>query len=284
MAGSNSTLESVTPSYIRQVLNYNPGTGEFFWKERLSTRIRVGDKTGYLNKLGYTIIRVNKENYPAHRLAWMHYYGEVPPSDVVHADGNRANNQIANLILASEIQAARNKGRVAWGKDGKQLITAERLRYLLSYDPETGEFTWRHSSPRAAAGSVAGAKRLSRTAYYMDVKLDGRHYGMHRLAWLYVHGDWPKGEIDHIDGDGCNNRLVNLRDVSRHVNMQNQRRAKGSTKSGLLGVTRDAGGYGWSATIGVDGKKRHLGFFKCKQEAHAAYVEAKRRLHEGCTI
>lgn len=273
----------LTPERVRDVLEFDSETGVFRWKQRLSTRIRVGDVTGAVSGAGYSIIRLDKQNYPAHRLAWMHHYGEFPSSDVVHINGERADNRINNLKLAQEVRNERNKGRRRWEHE-KALISAERLQFLLHYDPDSGEFIWKQGSPRAERGASAGTKRWCRTAYYIDMKLDGRHYKAHRLAWLYVHGHWPIHEIDHIDGDGTNNRIANLRDVTRQINMQNQRRAKGVTKSGLLGVTRDSAGYGWNAVIGVDGATRHIGFFKDKEEAHEAYVEAKRRLHPGCTI
>lgn len=105
----------------------------------------------------------------------------------------------------------------------------------------------------------------------------------HRLAWLYVYGEWPNGDIDHIDGDRLNNRIANLRDVSRRVNLENQRRPKACNKSGFLGVKtfRDQR---FQARIQVRGVQLHLGTFDTPHEAHAAYVAAKRNLHQGCTL
>jgi HNH endonuclease/AP2 domain len=157
-------------------------------------------------------------------------------------------------------------------------LTPERLREILHYDPATGLFTWRVCRHhRTKIGAIAGCI----TNGYGIIVLDGSIYKMHRLAWAYTYGHWPKNDIDHIDGNGTNNRLLNLRDATRSMNCQNQKRAQKNNKTGLLGVRfrRDNGRY--SAQIGVDGKPRYLGLFDTAEAAHAAYIEAKRRLHPG---
>ena len=161
-------------------------------------------------------------------------------------------------------------------------LTAERLRELLHYDPETGVFTWRVNRGRTAkAGSQAGSPHDG----YVQITVDGREYKAHRLAWLYVHGVWPVGQIDHRFGIRNDNRIGELRDVTPSVNSQNQRIAKRSNKSsGLLGAYWHNVSNKWMAHIGVAGKKIHLGMFDTAEAAHAAYIEAKRRLHAGCTI
>ena len=160
-----------------------------------------------------------------------------------------------------------------------EIVSAQRLREVLHYCPETGVFTWRVSTSNVKGGDVAGYKRPDGR---IDIRvLDGLHKA-HRLAWLYVHGAWPAGQIDHIDGCPSNNALANLRDVSPSVNQQNQRRPRSHNTQGFLGVSRN--GKGWMARIVVDGKVRHLGTFQTPESAHIAYLETKRRLHDGCTI
>lgn len=105
----------------------------------------------------------------------------------------------------------------------------------------------------------------------------------HRLAWLYVYGEWPQHGLDHINGVRLDNRISNLRDVPQTINLENQRKAKGLTKSGFLGVERTRGGK-WAARIVANGKRYGLGVFATPEAAHSAYVTAKRKLHEGCTI
>jgi len=94
-------------------------------------------------------------------------------------------------------------------------------------------------------------------------------------------GEWPS-EIDHINGDKSDNSYRNLREVSRGENMQNKRKAHRNNKTGFLGVAREAGKY--RARIRVCGKNRSLGMYDTPQQAHQAYLAAKRELHEGCTI
>lgn len=159
-------------------------------------------------------------------------------------------------------------------------LTAQRLRDLLHYDPETGCFTRRI----AHYGSPAGARVGSRhNEGYIRLHVDGRSYLCHRLAWLYVTGAWPTHDIDHLNGNRSDNRFANLRGVTRAVNLQNQRLVRSNNKhSSLLGAFKKRGR--WESKIRVDGAYRHLGVFDTPEEAHAAYVAAKRRLHPGCTI
>lgn len=159
-------------------------------------------------------------------------------------------------------------------------LTLDRARELVSYDPDTGVFTWNVTrAGTAKAGNPAGTVS---SQGYVDLKLDGRRYKAHRVAWLLMTGAWPVGDVDHRDGSRLNNRWKNLRDASRSLNMQNQRRARRGTKSGLLGVTPYR--RRWVAQIGANGRTRHIGVFDTPEAAHAAYLDAKRRLHAGNTL
>src|SRR5205085_9675180 len=92
-------------------------------------------------------------------------------------------------------------------------LTAQRLRELLHYDPQTGSFT------RRSDGRVLGCK--SKHLGYWIVGVSGGQYYAHRLAWFYTHGRWPEGHIDHINCDKTDNRLENLREVQQRINNQN---------------------------------------------------------------
>lgn len=120
-------------------------------------------------------------------------------------------------------------------------------------------------------------------ACYMTVFILGFQHRVHRLAWLYVHGEFPKAFIDHMDGDRLNNAISNLRDVSKTVNGQNMRKATKRSMTGYLGVSVAPRGK-FVASISVQGKYRYLGFFDTAELAHESYLAAKRELHEGCTI
>ena len=156
-------------------------------------------------------------------------------------------------------------------------ITA--MKRVLRYDPDTGEFWRTADAPANVAGKPANAKdRLG----YVCFRVNGKMYKAHRLAWAFVHGEFPDGDIDHINGNPSDNRICNLRLASHSLNLQNQRRAKSNNSTGLLGVCPN--GSGWRAEIRVNGKKVNLGTHKTPELAHVAYVEAKRKYHEGCTL
>ncbi len=159
------------------------------------------------------------------------------------------------------------------------MLTQQRLKELLHYDPQTGVFVWTKDLParsRAKSGTIAGCT-LPRG--YKQIKLDGVRYLGHRLAWLYVNGCWPTYEIDHIDGDPSNNTFSNLREASRAQNRANTRRKKNSV-SGLKGVSWDITHQRWVARIGVGRRYVFLGTFNNKTDAHAAYVAAAQK-HYG---
>ena len=159
-------------------------------------------------------------------------------------------------------------------------LTANALRDLLAYEPLTGTFLWRVGfSNGIKVGDVAGSKT---NQGYLRIRVLGRQYQAHRLAWLHTHGEWPVADIDHIDGDHANNAIANLRDVARGINMQNQRRARSNNTSGFLGVSPN--GSGWIARIKIDGRYRYLGTFSAPADAGAAYIEAKRIHHPGNTL
>ena len=155
------------------------------------------------------------------------------------------------------------------------------FKELLSYDPQTGVFRWIVGRPGTRCDAVAGSRKVSG---YLSIGFRGKEYLAHRLAWWFATGAWPLGQIDHINGDRSDNRICNLRDVSPQVNLQNRRHAQKNTKSGLLGATWHSRNKAFEAVIRVDGKRRFLGLFKTAEEAHTAYIEAKRQLHSGCTI
>lgn len=132
---------------------------------------------------------------------------------------------------------------------------------------------------RIKAGAIAGTEH---PRGYIAVKFDGRPVLAHRLVWLMIHGAWPIGEIDHIDGNKRNNRPSNLRDVSHAVNQQNRRNPQKNNATGMLGVIKQGKRY-WSS-VRFNGKTHFVGAFDTPEEAHRAYIERKRLLHEGCTL
>ena len=164
--------------------------------------------------------------------------------------------------------------------------TLKRLKEVLRYDPDAGIFTWRidirggrnKAFVKARAGTIAGFKG---GCGYWVISVDGWRTGAHRMAWFYMTGKWPH-EIDHLNGNRSDNKWLNLREVVRRVNAQNLKHSHVDSETGFLGVERKRNKF--AARIMVDGKRIHIGVFETAKLAHAAYVKAKRELHEGCTI
>lgn len=162
----------------------------------------------------------------------------------------------------------------------KPKLGAERARELFSYDPETGELRWRVArGSRTFPGDLAGTIRPDG---YVQVRVDGVFHLGHRLVWLILTGNWPVQFIDHINGSRRDNRRTNLRDVSRKCNQENHRRARAGSSTGVMGVNPSRGRF--KARITVGGVESFLGRYATPEEAHQAYLTAKRQLHAGCTI
>jgi hypothetical protein len=145
------------------------------------------------------------------------------------------------------------------------MLTAERLREVLAYNTDTGVFTWRERRGPVAAGQVAGSGRKDG---YRETSVDGRPYLLHRLAFMYVHGRWPVGDVDHIDRNRTNNAAANLREATRAQNNANSRRRL-DNRSGHKGVVRHQNG--WRARIRKDGRQICLGVHPTPEAAAAAY-------------
>jgi hypothetical protein len=164
----------------------------------------------------------------------------------------------------------------------KPTLTAERLRELLNYDPETGVFTNRVTrGSMAIIGAVAGHIAAN---FYVQIRLDDKLYYGHRLAWLYTTGSWPANVIDHKDLNPSNNRFSNLRDVPQLLNQQNRRVPMRNGTTGFLGVYLNKRRNHYCSQIRVKGRTKYLGAFATPEAAHSAYVVAKRKLHDGCTL
>ena len=156
-------------------------------------------------------------------------------------------------------------------------ITQKRLQELLSYDPETGLFinlTQRRGP--AKKGSIAGCKRHNG---YIYIKIDGKQYRAHRLAWLYVHGNFSGKDLDHINEIKTDNRIVNLRLATNQENGHNVSNPSINNTSGFLGVTWHKQYQKWQAQITTNGKYKHLGYFNTAEEAYKTYLKAKREFH-----
>ena len=148
-----------------------------------------------------------------------------------------------------------------------QDITAEKLRELLHYDPATGIFTWKiGSANQVKAGDAAGCPTGNG---YLQIRLQSRLYKAHRLAWLYVYGEWPEDQLDHINRNRSDNRISNLRDVTQKQNHQNRSKSSNNT-SGHTGVVWHKQRSKWQAKIMHNKKDISLGLFTNIEEAIAS--------------
>jgi hypothetical protein len=155
-------------------------------------------------------------------------------------------------------------------------LTIEHVRHCLDYCCDTGVFRWSECRSNAAPkGSIAGS--LHKRGY-VCIQLDGTIYRAHRLAWFYVYGGWPAGDLDHINGVKSDNRIANLRVATASQNQANVGR-RIDNKSGYKGVSFHKLTQKWSATIQHQGKRIHLGLFATPEGAAAAYVSASKPLH-----
>lgn len=161
----------------------------------------------------------------------------------------------------------------------KDLPTAEYVRSQLSYAPETGVLRWLKSGPSRRKSLVAGTITAEG---YLRTHFNNHFLLNHRLAWFITYGYWPTNQIDHINGDRADNRLCNLREVDNQRNTQNRVAAHSNNISRLLGVRKRKQRF--MARILVNGTPHHLGTYPTAEEAHAAYLQAKRSLHPGCTL
>lgn len=157
------------------------------------------------------------------------------------------------------------------------MLTADEARRLFDYEPDTGRLTWRVTlCNRAVAGSVARTKNDS--GYFL-VRVKGRAYRQHRVAWLIMTGSWPADEIDHVNGDRSDNRWCNLRPATRVQNAQNTARPKNATND-RRGVIWHKRAQKWVAQISVDGVTRYIGSYADQNEASRAYENAAKHLRQ----
>lgn len=147
------------------------------------------------------------------------------------------------------------------------MITQARLKKLVRYDPATGQFAWRQRQGNRRANSLAG---VTNAAGYVVIRADRMLYYAHRLAWLYMTGNWPCNQIDHVNMSRTDNRWSNLREATHTQNFGNVRPR--SSRSGLKGIWWDRERRLWGANIQVYKTKHFLGRFDCPAAAHLAYV------------
>jgi hypothetical protein len=156
----------------------------------------------------------------------------------------------------------------------KQNLTQDRLKELFLYDADTGIF-YRQTQIRGAKG--VGEQAGSNSHGYLLIMIDGKNYSCHRLAWLYMHGEFPDTPLDHINRNRSDNRIINLRQASMKQNSEN-RGFKSKNKSGYRGVYWVAYRSKWQAKIINNNQTIHLGYFDDAIQASSAYQQKANEL------
>ena len=158
-------------------------------------------------------------------------------------------------------------------------VNQKEIKELLHYNPDTGLFSWRNNiTHNIKAGDIAGGDNHG----YISITIKGKLYYAHRLAWLYVYGEVPPNQIDHINHDKSDNRIANIRPVSNSENQKNKP-VRENSKSGVAGVNWDASRKKWAARITVNYKYICLGRHTKKEDAVLARKEAERKYGFGVT-
>lgn len=253
----------LTHERLVEVMKYDARSGSFTWLGRSGKRTR-GLPAGCVGHDGYVRILLDGEIFLGHRLAWFYVHRAWPDRQVGFVNGKRTDLRLRNLRPINP------------GGDSPKALDLDRLRELLEFDEKTGVFKWlKPPSNRTAKRSVAG---VVTGAGYRYIRVDRKSYLAHRLAWLYVHGEWPKNLIDHINLVRDDNRIANLRQATSAQNGHNAR-LRSTNRSGLKGVSWSASKARWHARIVANYVTYPLGYFDTKEQAHEAYQVAARRLH-----
>lgn len=151
------------------------------------------------------------------------------------------------------------------------MLTQERLKELLYYNPQFGIFVWINDRARGLKGSIAG--RVNNGGY-TQIGIDSKRYNAHRLVFLYIDGKFPENEVDHINHKRSDNRLLNLRKATKTENSKNRVLSK-SNKSGFHGIFFIEKIGRWKVDISINGERKTIGSFKCKEDAIRARKNAE---------
>ncbi len=247
-----------TQDLVQSLFDYESETGHLRWSKNRVGRAEAGCRAGTCVR-GTRVVCVHKKQYTVRQIVWLYHRGTMPTSKIYPINGCANDTRIENLTLAKD----------------QHWIDAERLRHLLSYEQDTGHFRWKNGrGPRAKTGTIAGRNRFG----YNQIHVCGRRYPAHRLAWLYMTGEWPQNDIDHINRNRSDNRWCNLREATRSQNNMNRGPTK-ANKSGFKGVSWSKCNSKWIARIKVGKKYKHLGCFTSKEDAANAYNRASEIVH-----
>lgn len=156
------------------------------------------------------------------------------------------------------------------------MLTQSKLKEVLNYDPDTGIFNWKiKTCKKVCVGKIAGY--ISPNGY-IHIRINNQNYLGHRLAWLYVYGEFPKNDIDHINNNTADNKIINLRLATKSENAWNRKLQIDNT-SGVKGVYWHANKNKWMARIMVNNKQIYLGSFEDLKVAEKVILESRNKYH-----
>lgn len=241
----------ITQEQLKEVLDYNPDTGVFTWKENKKFSTNKLGKVAGSDDCGYICITIDSIKYKASRLACLYMNGEMPNGrNVVHINKIRNDDRWCNLQIEPLLKL-------------RTLITQDELKERLHYDPETGIFTDLKNKNREL--------NTIQSRGYIGITILKKQYLAHRLAYLYMTGKWPDCQIDHVNQIKDDNRWSNLRAASISQNMHNVK-IRSDNSSGYKGVWRCYyNNKKWRASIKYNGKKINLGTYNTPEEASEVY-------------
>ncbi len=252
--------EILTAEELRAVFAYDPETGVV---------MRGARRAGYVGN-GRMVVEYKGRQLSLAKVAWMIQTGSPPPHPVSFRNGDCLDLRWENLI--DVVDANRER---------RPELTPQRIREVLDYSPETGVLTWRVAR---RSGAQAGERaEVDTTNGYYTVRVDGRLLLAHRVAWAHYHGKWPDHVIDHIDSNGQNNSIANMRDVSQGMNLQNRRGAQANNKAHCRGVHYMGDGLTrpWNGQIKLRGVVTRQSFATLLDAA--AWVISTRRAMMPCS-
>lgn len=281
--------EQAEINMLRELLDYNPDTGVFRWKWARGGKggkfkgPYKGAIAGSADR-GRRRLKVLRRVYAAHRVAFAFTYDRWPQPFCEHINGESLDNRIVNLReTADPIKQvnSRVRNKKHWhAPEVKEIVAKatsdlEMLQRLLNYNPETGDFTWKYRmGPEALPGTKAGCVVRG----YWKLALLKRNFLGHRVAFALTHGRWPEPECDHINGNGLDNRICNLREATHAQNLQN-RGVFSNNSVGVKGVFWNQQDKRWRVKVGFGGKHIYCGSFKTIEEAAAAASRKRKELH-----
>lgn len=265
-------MKRTTQARLKELFNYDPETGVFTRLKQPRTWTATGRKygkvgAGRIGTLGYVMVSVDAVNFNAGILAWLYVKGEWPRGSLKYLNGVKTDNRISNIYVQDQ-SGTEIKNRE---------LTQGRLKELLHYEPGTGCFTWRLPSSVSKVGDRAGG---SHGLGYRSIGVDYNKYLEHTLAWVYMTGEWPENEVDHINGEKSDNRWENLRAATRSENGHNKPAGRKS-RTGFPGVYPHGGLY--RARIHIEKETIDLGGHKTIAEARVARLLSEIENFGRCT-